>query len=140
MKRLVCFISIIFITFSLYAITEQEYKNKINDCLAYTQKHIMDVTADGQVNCVDYAITFKTMWDMQSDTWSEKCNCEIVYNGHGDFDHLFIRVHHYTVGWECIEPQALPYTWYYMEDVWGTEYNPVFNQYGQTEYWLSKVR
>ena len=55
-------------------------------------------------------------------------------------NHLFIRVRQYEARpWECIEPQAATkdITNYFMEDFWDPKlYNPIYNIYGETDYWL----
>lgn len=114
------------------------YRKHILDTLDKTFKYTDDLNKDGLVNCIDYAITFKLLWDKQYDPK----NCEIVRNVSGSMNHLFIRVRQYsTQPWECIEPQAAKrdITRYFMEDFWDT-YNPIYNIYGETEQWLKEVR
>lgn len=120
---------------------KNDYYTDICITLNKTNAYVSDINNDGLVNCIDYAITFKTIWDQQY----SKYNCEIVRNyWEGHFNHLFIRVRYTeTSPWECIEPQAaLMYTGYfYMEDLWDIQmYNPIYNIYGETDYWLSQVR
>lgn len=104
-----------------------------------THRFVVDVNADKQVNCIDYTITFKQLWDMNNPAF----NCEIVRNLNGDFHHLFIRVREYSKSpWHYIEPQAAIQNIYcfYMEDYWGSTYNPMFNITGETDYWLQQKR
>ena len=103
---------------------------------AYTYPKVKgsDINGDGKINCIDYAISYKLIWD-QYNSGSEY-RCEIVHNRnpHTGMDHLFIRVRNKDHNWEYIEPQnGLD-----MEDYWGDKYNPAYNIFGETDYWLSK--
>ena len=50
-------------------------------------------------------------------------------------NHLFVRVRNDKHEWVYLEPQQNCT----MEEYWGDKYNPVFNIYGETEYWLKKA-
>ena len=57
-------------------------------------------------------------------------------------NHLFVRVKLNDSGpWLYIEPQA-PFNGYNyrMEDYWGAKYNPKYNNYGETFYWLAECK
>lgn len=114
------------------------YRKHILDILDKTYKYVTDINDDGLVNCIDYSITFKRLWDKQ---YNSK-DCEIVRNKSSSMNHLFIRVRQYGGRpWECIEPQAAKkdITKYFMEDFWSSaEYNPLFNIYGETDKWLKE--
>lgn len=112
----------------------------ITDKLRSTHNHVYDRDLDGEVDCVDYSITFKQEWDkdMPPDY------CQIVRNYRKGFfssmNHLFIRVKLTEGGkWLYIEPQArYNKRNYRMSDFWGSpKYNPRYNNYGETFYWMS---
>ena len=116
------------------------YRKHILDTLDKTNKYVTDVNQDGEINCIDYTCVFKVLWDKQYDSK----NCEIVRNKSNTMNHLFIRVRqHSGTQWECIEPQApkKEITKYFMEDFWAaTEYNPLYNIYGETDKWLKEIK
>ena len=113
-----------------------KYRKQILDTLDKTQKYITDINNDGEINCIDYTCTFKMLWDKSFNA----NDCEIVRNKSKTMNHLFIRVRQYAAcPWECIEPQAATkdITNYFMEDFWDPIlYNPIYNIYGETDYWL----
>lgn len=115
-----------------------KYRKHVLDILDKTNKYATDINEDGLINCIDYSVIFKRLWDKQYDPK----NCEIVRNTSSIMNHLFIRVRqHGGTQWECIEPQAAraDITKYFMEDFWAaTEYNPLYNIYGETEQWLKE--
>ena len=117
-----------------------KYRKHILDILDKTQQYVSDINYDGEVNCIDYACTFKLLWDKQYDPK----HCEIVRNKSGTMNHLFIRVRQYAgTPWECIEPQAAlkDINRYFMEDFWPSDvYNPVYNDYEEAEYWYNYAR
>ena len=113
--------------------------------LMLTHQYVYDVDGDTLVDCCDYAITFKMMWDYLYSGYES--DCEIVRNKHPDaskdFHHLFVRCrHNYNAEWIYIEPQALPVydNKMYMHVYWRDRYNPLFNYYGETDKWLSTVK
>lgn len=114
------------------------YRKHILDTLDKTNKYATDINEDGLINCIDYSVIFKRLWDKQY----ESKNCEIVRNKSKTMNHLFIRVRQNdNTSWECIEPQAAKkdITKYFMEDFWtAAEYNPLYNIYGETERWLKE--
>lgn len=117
-----------------------KYRKHILDTLDRTNRYVRDLNRDGEVNCIDYACSFKLFWDKQYDPE----NCEIVRNKSGTMNHLFIRVRQYAgTQWECIEPQAAlkDINRYFMEDFWSPDvYNPVYNNYEEAEYWYDYAR
>lgn len=128
-----------------YMIKDNLTKTFIADVLLVldkTYKYSTDYNGDSLVNCIDYACIFKNLWDKNY----LKENCEIVRNENklNDWHHLFIRVRQSSISpWICIEPIAASTNIYmfYMEDYWSYDvYNPVFNIYGETDYWLQLRR
>ena len=117
-----------------------KYRKQILDTLDKTQMYVTDINDDGEINCIDYACTFKSLWDKSYDP----ANCEIVRNKSNTMNHLFIRTRQYAGrAWECIEPQAAKkeITKYFMEDFWSaSEYNPLYNIYGETELWMKEFK
>lgn len=153
MKRVLCFIiglccSVILFAQSIRDTTyvqtpfqmdkqQTDWHNKIIALLIKTERFVTDLNADDIINCIDYTLTFKLLWDKENNP----VNCEIVRNLYSNFHHLFIQVRKTKFDtWECIEPQAAHDNvfCFYMEDYWITEYNPVYNIYGETNYWLAR--
>ena len=109
----------------------------LNKVLSETHYYVKDVNKDGKVNCIDYAITFKTFWDWIAPD-GHSINCEIVRNVNKNFNHLFVRVRaNSRSDWEYVEPQASIDN-YRMEDYWGCKYDASCNIYGETYIWLLK--
>lgn len=106
----------------------------IRNVLRATHSQVYDLNADGEVNCIDYAVTFKSLWD--------KCyppsHCEIVrnYNRQTGWHHLFVAV--YVGKWLTVEPQGYV-SLYRMTDFWGPAYDPDYNKFGETTLWLSEA-
>ncbi len=106
--------------------------------LKRTHSQVHDVDGDGKVNCVDYAVIFKRQWDRYYDSK----RCEIVRNNNSmlGWYHLFvICLPKNDIFWWHVEPQADADN-YEMLDYWyaSGKYNPLFNVYGETQYWLSR--
>ena len=98
-----------------------------------THKYIYDVNKDGTINCIDYAKTFKRIWDQTYPAGTN--NCEIVWNVNEakHFNHLFIRCRpHKHTYWLYVEPQA-HINDYKMTDYWGDKYVFTYNYYGYYE-------
>ena len=97
---------------------------------------MQDVNRDGLVDCIDYSIFFKQVWDILYP--NKRYECEIVRNVNKitGMNHLFVRVWYYT-DWIYIEPQA-DLKYYLMQDVWGDKYDPKYNILGETNKWLKE--
>jgi hypothetical protein len=116
----------------------------IRKVLKLTGEKVHDRDGDGKVNCIDYTLTFKKEWDRILPA----SRCEIVRNYHEtrlkstSMNHLFVRVRLDTHdGWIYVEPQArYDSSDYKMSDYWGMKYNPSYNNYGETAYWLAECR
>ena len=116
----------------------------IRKVLKLTGERVHDRDGDGKVNCIDYTLTFKKEWDRILPA----SRCEIVRNYHEtrlkstSMNHLFVRVKLDTYGeWIYVEPQAsYDSSNYRMSDFWGVKYNPSYNNYGETAYWLAECR
>lgn len=119
----------------LFLSTCRSFSGKPSDFAYPTVKNVQDVNKDGKVNCIDYAITYKILWDMNN--YGAAFCCEIVHNINKEkgMNHLFVRVRGNDYKWQYIEPQRDCL----MEEYWGDMYNPVFNIYGETEYWLKQA-
>lgn len=98
---------------------------------------IYDLNNDGLVNCIDWSLQFKKTWNEMF----ESVNCELVRNNNikTGMNHLFVRVRQDTMSeWIYIEPQGNKHN-YLMTSYWGSMYDPKYNNYGETVYWLSKL-
>ena len=112
----------------------------IRDVLKSTRSKVYDRDGDGLVNCIDYTITFKKEWDVVM----SPNQCEIVRNydkgGRSKMNHLVVRVRLASDGeWLYVEPQARHNKRNYkMNDFWGARYDPKYNLFGETNYWLKE--
>lgn len=103
--------------------------------LKETQSQVEDVNFDGDINCIDYAVTFKELWDRRYPAG----RCEILRNLNRatGWHHLFISI---KVGrWLYIEPQGNAHN-YRMSDFWGARYDSAYTVYVETSRWLEEDR
>ena len=101
--------------------------------------NLRDTNGDGLVNCIDYAIVYKELWDSTVPQELQDC-CEIVrnYNKAGGMNHLFIRVREDgEQKWLFLEPQGDRAS-YAIPDIWRWKYDPQYNLYGETSWWLAR--
>ena len=112
--------------------------------LRATSKNVCDIDGDNLVNCCDYTIIFKVMWDYMYEDHANDCEIVRNWNPYSGMNHLFIRCRlNYTSSWIYIEPQAYPVKYtdsFLMKNYWGDKYNPIFNHYGETKLWLATVK
>lgn len=110
----------------------------IVDILEQTHERVKDINEDGLVNCIDYSITFKKLWDLK---YPRNC-CEIIrnFNVYTGWHHLFISVRGTErARWLFIEPQGTRYN-YRMEDYWKDKFNATYNVYYETSMWLARSK
>lgn len=117
-----------------------DYNTAIINTVRVAQSQVYDLDEDGKVNCVDYAIMFKLVWDKSYPRL--KANCTIIRNRNWltDMNHLFICIIDNTGENIWVEPGTFNPSNYRMENVWGDRYDPLCNRYGETEYWLREVK
>ncbi|GHV86658.1 hypothetical protein AGMMS50230_22660 [Spirochaetia bacterium] len=82
-------------------------ETRIKQALVQTKEQVRDVNRDGKINCIDYTVTFYSIYGPEAKMMR-------IYNN--DLNHLFIRV-----GNRDIEPQRLDGS---MENAWGSRYKP----------------
>ena len=104
------------------------------------RKNIHDLNADGKINCVDYAIQFKLEWDkLYNDD-----DCYLVRNYNPKYtgmNHLFAAVYcEETCLFVLVETWASNVHKFLMEDNWDNHYNPAFNIYSESDWWMGRVR
>lgn len=116
---------------------EETYK-LIWKLLVETEYNVSDRNCDGQVNCIDYSLTFKELYDNAVAIMYRR-DCEIVRNVNNKtgMNHLFVRVKTKTGVWVHVETQYVMGS-FIMFDVWKDQYNPRYNKYGETKYWLKR--
>ena len=122
---------------SLYTNYYTEDKWIVNT-LIRTHSQVKDINGDGIINCIDYAITYKRLWDLQ---YPASC-CEIIrnFNVHTGWHHLFISVRgNEKAKWIFIEPQGTSFN-YKMSDFWKDKYDPTYNIFYETKKWLARGR
>ena len=106
--------------------------------LLRVREAVYDVNRDGEVNCLDYATTFKFIWDK----YYSPANCELVrnYNTRTGMNHIFARVRFHSYDkWQLVETWAPNVYIYDMPSVWGNVYDPAYNYYNETAYWMRDV-
>lgn len=116
------------------------YEECIVRCIQRTQINISDINQDNKVNCIDYAVIFKLTWDEEYPLLKERCQIVRNRNIKTGMNHLFVHVWNDQDQSIDIEPGAYNPYHYTMFEAWGTKYDPEYNSYGETEYWLSEVR
>ena len=133
MKR---YVYILFMVIFLCKTSARVIVYNIGDVARRAQEILIDYDRNGEINCVDKAVAFKLIWD-KTYRWHP---CQLIRNSNLDanYHHLFVRV--FILGrWYYLEPNYKPNRdSYLMEDVWGDRYNPAYNYYGETSYWLDK--
>ena len=136
-KRIFVFLllfSCLFLVFS----EEQNLQKTLSKVSKLTHKQVRDVDKNHRINCVDYAVIFKYVWDTNTEK-GKSFNCQIIRNKNPEngFHHLFIRVRVNSKSeWIYIEPQA-KYPNLDMTKYWGTRYDPKYNIYNETYIWKS---
>jgi len=99
---------------------------------------VYDVNRDGEVNCLDYATTFKYIWDRSFPA----SDCELVrnYNTRTGMNHIFARVRFSRYSrWQLVETWAHDVYFYDVPSIWGSKYDPAYNYYDETSYWMRDV-
>ena len=104
------------------------------------QSQVYDLDKDGKVNCIDYAIMFKLVWDRTYPRLSNRCTIVRNVNWLTDMNHLFIFIMTDEGRNIAVEPGTFDPYIFRMEDVWGDKYDSICNNYGETRYWLSEVK
>lgn len=107
--------------------------------LEKSQAGVRDFDGDGKINCIDYTLSFKLLWDYYFD--GSKHQCQIIRNYNPPaMNHLFVAIQ-YRGKWYYIEPWTKIMSELLMEDVWPAEsYNPAYNIWGETEKWLGEIK
>lgn len=116
----------------------QRYDTAIRNLIVETRKSVRDRNNDGLVNCIDYATTFKYLWDQKY----TKIRCELVrnYNEKTGMNHLFARVKFAPYhDWTYVETWAISEYVYDIETIWRDAYSPAYNYYGETYYWMHEA-
>lgn len=104
--------------------------------LQQTRRYVTDVNRDGEINCIDYSITFYRLAERDGTYHPMHFDIVVNYNPYTGMNHMFIK---FRVDGETyyIEPQSQgDYDKYLMEAKWGDEYNPVYNIEDKTYYYL----
>lgn len=140
-KLITAFFSILSITVILCSCSEkivypsEETDNRILHVIKKAQAKIVDIDNDGKINCVDYSLVFKLVWDFEYPNLSDRC--QIVRNKSFRMNHLFIQVLNEDGTAVEVEPWASNPEYYLMVCNWTRIYNPKHNIYTESEYWLS---
>lgn len=135
-KQVFVFILWLFCLFNTYS-EESDFLKTLSTVSSMTHKKVYDIDCNNKINCIDYAVIYKSLWDSNCAP-GHTMNCEIVRNKNPEngFHHLFIRVRSdYQSQWYYIEPQA-KYPNIDMVKYWGTRYNFMYNIYGETYVWV----
>lgn len=110
---------------------------RIKHILQLTHIFLDDVNGDYTINCIDYAVTFKILWDENYPP--ELCTIVRNKNPRNGFHHLFNAVKGVPGSkWLYVEPQV--FDRYKMSDVWCDMYDDMFNRVLETDKWLNERR
>ena len=104
----------------------KELRERIEVTLDATHRNIKDMNGDYIVNCVDWAMTFKSEWGKRYPA----ALCRLVYNHNKStgWAHMLVRVK-YTQDdyyWTHVEPQGNAEVWD-PATFWGDDYSPYWN-------------
>lgn len=97
-------------------------------------EELYDLNRDGVINCQDYAVLFKVIWDREFPASAQRLRIAHNFNPGNGFNHLFVAYvgEH---GTSYIEPQATGRD-LSLESYWDNKYNPVYNNLAETQFWL----
>lgn len=137
---LLLFIPAIFIGPLDAPINTVDYDTVIIKVIQQAQSQVYDLDGDNKVNCIDYAVMFKIVWDRNYPRLSSHCTIVRNVNWKTGMNHLFIFVQDDTGMNIAVEPGTFDPEIYKMEEVWEDKYDPLYNNYGETKYWLSEVK
>ena len=116
------------------------YDDMIIDVIKYTKKMTRDINRDGIINCTDAAITYKLEWDKRYPHLRNKIQIARNYNINTGMNHLFVYMWVENRQRLDIEPRAIEPRLFTMKQNWGSKYDPKFNYYGETDYWIGTAR
>ena len=146
MKKIFLLLILLFANNFIFAQTAITSRNEISDLMnkrvisniQESQAGIYDYDNDGKINCVDYSCLFKITWDKNFP--NEKYRCELVRNVQENaMNHLFVRILDEKQNYIEVEPWSPNPNFYLMTENWPKEtYNPKYNIYGETEFWLAE--
>lgn len=118
----------------------QKHHAMVHALLLETREAVYDTNHDGDVNCLDYATTFKWLWDKKYPKYKYRCELVRNYNEGTGMNHLFARVKcDAYLGWTNVETWTDYIYIYDIETIWRDKYNPVYNYYGETSYWMHEA-
>lgn len=107
--------------------------NQIVVTIKLAQKYVKDLNGDGKINCIDYACSFKLIWDA---IYPEQADdCIIIRNHSLTLNHLYVGVYENN-SLIFVEPWTNNPELYDMQTIWGAKWNPRFNKYDETDKWL----
>lgn len=116
-----------------------ELNKEIVEVMKMTKTYVRDINDDDEVNCIDYACTFKMCWDRKFPQRRLECCIVRNYNKETGFHHLFIRIYSRDKLVFVESRASNPYK-YTMDDNWTKgKYNPKYNIFGETYEWLDRV-
>lgn len=117
---------------------EKRYqKPYVERVLKTVHEEIYDMNRDGKINCQDYAVLFKWVWDRDIGLDFE---VEITHNLNfrTGMNHLFITLQ-CEGGTYYIEPQRNYNEEYLMERVWGSAFDYRCNVYAERNWWYKRM-
>lgn len=116
-----------------------DFNDSIINTIREAQSKVYDLDKDGKINCIDYALIFKLVWDEKFPRLKNNCTIIRNRNSNTDMNHLFIYITDTNKNIIAVEPGTYNPCNYKMENIWGDRYDPLYNKYGETAYWLSIV-
>lgn len=134
------FCYVIFIFGSCGDMPESTVNQMIIDTLDCSHSQVRDLDYNGKVNCIDYAVTFKCIWDLKYPEYKNMCEIIRNRNLNTGMHHLFVRVinNRHSI---FIETWAQDTSKYLMEQNWNAgKYDARLNISGETVLWLKRCK
>lgn len=141
--------AIMFTLFLYYAIVifggcgnipESRVNQMIIDTLECSHSQVRDLDYNGTVNCIDYAVTFKCIWDLKYPEYKNMCEIIRNRNINTGMHHLFVRILNDRKS-IYVETWAQDINKYLMEDNWTRgKYDSRLNISGETGIWLRRCK
>ena len=119
------------------AYSYHNYNKMIEAALRQSQAQVADFNCDGEVNCIDYACSFKDVWDRMYPDQKDRCKLTRNKNPVSGMHHLFACVNGGGSAEFEVETWAANPILYSMRSNWPDEkYDPKYSIYGETDRWM----
>lgn len=115
-----------------------KYREMHEHVLLKVHRNIYDLDGDHAINCQDYAVYYKYIWEQEYPLYKDRAQITHNLNWENGMNHLFITI--FTEdGRFYIEPQG-SLSLYYMYDVWGDRFDPGCNRPADRNFWFKWMK